>query len=653
MIKTIDGIDVSVSTRQVSKIPLLEKLVEISGYSSESVKIQAYAYIFSFVQDFLTLEEPDDASIIRHQEFFLDFVLERRHQEFKIQKNECICYFFGRYDHRGRVKPNDPEPKKRQPGLRGSVRYVSGDSMPFKAYDVIRPDIFEKKFEKLGEYITDINHMHVMMLLIELANTADYLMMEKLLDETCQVISFFIFDLSKRQRDVLLSNSSERAFDALSLHARRKIDAILKPTENIPHFPDKFYSRETRLGKIVDFGVCERLLVHALDKPKLTKLVLRDAVRHRRLDFLIYAKSKIDYFDVDLIHLACRMGDFSIMKFLYESCDMRGRALSCASCLEGKNIECFKYILEKNFNYSRYNACRLCIEEDNLDFLKHAESVGCSLDLDSVSVAVENNAIQCLKYLTGNFIIGSSDAAALTSNAVFYGSEECLRYLLEVCMFPINTLLAKKTAIENKRDKILKYLDMRYGLNFDNRDLFLSISCKSEQCMNHIIASKTPGLDLGNYFFASTAIGNQFVPFLRLCSNLDVFDANKSFNERLYRSFHHLCSRGIFPSDETIIHNLRYERDNDCRKYLESMFKGGYRPSRDVLKFLIVSGKTEILKLSNLSLMNICKIAAECGSVKSLKYIKETMGKDLSKINKKKLLEVAKPNTVWYIRSQF
>ena len=642
MIKTIDGFEMPVS---MNKITLLEKLTELSGYSSESVPIQTSAYIFSFVQDYINLEQSDD-DIIPHKKFFLDFMLEKCHREFVLEKDECVCYFFKRYDHRGRIKPGDPEPKKRREGLRESVKYVSGDSMPFKAYDVIRPDIFEKKFEKLGEYITDINYSHIMRLLTELANTSDYLMMEQLLEDTCRVISFFIFDLSKRQRDILLRTD-------LSLYARRKIDEIIKPTENIPHFPDKFYSRETRLGRVVDFGVCERLLVHALDKPKLTKLVLRDAVRHRRLDFLIYAKTKIDYFDVDLIDLACRNGDFTIMKFIYESCDMRGRALSCSPCLEGGNIDCFKYILERNFDYSRYNACRICIEEDNLDFLKHAESVGCSLDLDCVNIAVENNAIKCLKYLTGIFIIGSNDATSLTINAVFYGAEECLRYLLEVCIFPINTLFAKKTAIENKRDKILKYLDIRYGLNFDNRDLFLSISCKSEQCMNHILASKTPGLDLSNYFFASTAVGNQFVPFLKLCSNLDMFDANKSFNERLFRSFHHLCSRGIFPSDDTIIHNLRYERDNNCKKYLESMFKNGYKPSRDVIRFLIVSGKTEILKLSNLSLMNICKIAAECGSVKSLKYIKTTMGKDLSKINKKKLLEVAKPNTVWYIRSQF
>lgn len=635
----------------VRAIPLLKNLIEVSESTSGTIPIQTSTFTFLFVKDYIDLGLKTTKELQRFSEqidfrniqkvltqkevmYLLNVLTLQKHQEFYTfdRADRSTYIYFDNYDHTGPLKVKSERVYKNL--IKKGIYYRRDYDQ--KPYEVIRPDVIEKKLEPLGCF-QKINYIRGMKELCKLANTADFLLMHDLLNLVCVFIGYLIFDLSVKQKNILIPND-------LSATAKRKICNFLKPTEHIPYFPDKFFSKKTRLGAITDFGECEKLLTHAFNTQKAsTEKILEDAVKNGRYDFLVYAKSKGVAFGINLIYIACRKGDLACLKYLYTACKGEEYALSCMPSVEGGDLNCFKFMLEKNYTTSSLDACNFCIADGKVDFLKHAVSKGCSLIRDDIRIAVSRNALDCLKYIvkvfknpTNSFMIEMID------NASYNGSFECMKYLIETQGYSFNADLIKKNSIRQGRLKCLEYIHEVLNSDFNENDLLESIRTRHFDVTKYI-AEK---FDIEENKFKDEAINYQNISFLKMCKFLNVSHANHAFIYCKLHSINFLAKKGIFPDEHIIWESLEHV---DSSVYMKTFLENGFQLSDRILRVYVVGGHTDLLKISGVSLEKIATIAAKCGSVKCLRFVKSL--KPI--IDKKKLLENAKNGCKWFIRSQF
>lgn len=654
-VRTEDNVALEIEDDVILDVPLLRLLLESSVCSPEAeaeaevIPVRVSAWAFSMIIDFIKKRIDseglmNDIDFTRpgfkedEIEFLADVFSQRTYTDFVAPDQDVALYVF--YDNFDRNGPHKPRQKRFKNRPNEGIFYVKNAKS--KPYEVIRPDVIDRKLGILG-LETRVNYTRAMRRTIELANAADFYMKHDLMNLLAAFIAFLIHDLSTKQTDALL-------VDKLSSSVKKLVSSHLERHIKVPYFPDKFYSRKTKLGNVEDFAVCDKLLVHAFTKSKFReKKLLEDAVTHRRLDFLIYAQTKNANFHITLVYIACRVGDPACLKFLFDACRADRFALSCVQAVDGGNLECFKFILEKNYDTCFFDACEICIVRRRLEMLQHAVSVGCRINWSHTSSAVKVNSVECLKYVTSLCRSPSKfSEASLIETAMSYGSLDCVRYMIEQLGYNFNIDPCKRYATFRDRLECLKYLVDNHNAKLDEMLLVVAIVNHSYECMKYIISERFQFGYIEKDSFKIDAINAQNIEFLKCCKFFNESHANAALIGKKLTSLEYLAENQMFPSEHLVWEMFSLFESGAAVKIL---LKNGYKLSDRILNSIVVNCNTEILKICNEPAKRICTFAAKCGSVKCLKFVK-SLGKTGS-IDKRQLLERAQDSCKWYIRSQF
>ena len=217
------------------------------------------------------------------------------------------------------------------------------------------------------------------------------------------------------------------------------------------------------------------------------EMTIYKAIQNNNFGCLEYACENGCPTDEDMINEACKNNDLRILKYLHENMHLKFDDLSATlCCLKDGKRECLEYAHE-NGSKITHNTFSLAIENNLLDCIKFLVESMCDYELYTAVTAVKYCDLESIKYLRKNDILLFDDDSCCL--AVQNKKISVIKYLIDQgCPFVAKDIM--KEIIKYDKLVFLKYFIKKYSLIISKDDFENILKNDSIKCLSYVFCHR-------------------------------------------------------------------------------------------------------------------------------------------------------------------